>query len=422
MKLTRKQLLQITKEELQKVVTEVSIKFRKTGKEQFTQTATGTRMGSKDNPCPKPGSGAYGVGERLFDPHDMSRPNPKEWECNTRIEDELHHAVTLFIGGNSTEKLVGRIGEFILNYFKDKTDSKLPLHRYAQAEPLYRGSARKFNDYGFDFLEQVQWDQGVEHSKKITRFPFDGVYQLRRPVSSFSDSFNSAADFMQSNSDKDCIFIYETKGTNQTANGGFFLNLDGMYGLEDNPDYSMSDDGKITFTDVSNYWHENEVLLIGKDKGDSIAIDYVYINTDHLNKNLNKLKQLRPDLAEKIRANVGFGDLKLKQARSQLKREIGYLKNIVNDILPKYQSGEKKNRAGIDNLIRRIRGRVTAYSKNEDLYIAAGMEKEYREFMAGMSKLFRDLQNLKEPPKDWTSGKFDPTTIPDPSPFGGNLE
>ena len=50
------------------------------------------------------------------------------------------------------------------------------------------------------------------------------------------------------------------------------------------------------------------------------------------------------------------------------------------------------------------------------------MEKEYREFMAGMSKLFRDLQNLKEPPKDWTAGKFDPTTIPDPSPFGGNLE
>jgi len=96
--------------------------------------------------------------------------------------------------------------------------------------------------------------------------------------------------------------------------------------------------------------------------------------------------------------------------------------DIIEDVLPKYQSGEKKNPAGIDNLIRRIRGRVTAYSKNKDLYIAAGMEKEYKEFMAGMSKLFRDLQNLKPPSKEFTSGKFDPSTIPDPSPFGGNLE
>lgn len=422
MKVTKQELLRITQEEYRKLVQEVSIKFRKTGKEQFTQTATGTRMGSKDNPCPKPGSGAYGVGERLFDPHDMSRPDPKEWECNTRIEDELHHAVTLFIGGNSTEKLVGRIGEFILKYFKDKTDPKLPLHRYAKDEPLYRGSARKFNDYGFKFLEQVQWDQGVEHSKKITRFPFNGVYQLRRPVSSFSDSFNSAASFMQSNSDKDCIFMYETKGTTQTAGGGFFLNLDGMYGLTDNPDYSMSADGKISFTDVSNYWHENEVLLIGKDRGDSIAVDYVYINTDHLNKNMNKLKQLNPELAEKIRSFVGFGELKLRLARNQLKREMGYLRKIVNDVLPKYQSGEKKNPAGIDNLIRRVRGRVIVFSQNEDLYIAAGVEKEYKEFMAGMSKLFRDLQDLKPPSKEFASGKFDPTTIPDPSPFGGNLE
>ena len=422
MKITRKQLLQITKEELQKVIAEAKISFKKTGKEQSTQWSKGTTMGSKERPCAKPGSGAYGVGERLFDPHDMSRPNPAEWECNTRIEDELHHAVTLFIGGNSTEKLVGRIGEFILNYFKNKTDPKLPLHRYTDSKPLYRGSARKFNAYGFDFLERVQWDQGVEHSRKIMRFPFDGVYQLRRPVSSFSDSFNSAADFMGSNSDKDCIFIYETKGTAQTANGGFFLDLDGMYGLTDNPDYSMSATGKFSFTDVSNFWHENEVLLIGNGRGDSIDIDYVYINTEHLNKNLNKLKQLKPELAEKIRSFVGFGDFKLKQARHQLKREMGYLKDIVNNVLPKYQSGEKKNPAGVDNLIRRVRGRVTAFSQNEDLFIAAGVGKEYKEFMAGMSKLFRDLQNLKEPPKDWQSGKFDPTTIPDPSPFGGNLE
>jgi len=179
-----------------------------------------------------------------------------------------------------------------------------------------------------------------------------------------------------------------------------------MYALKDNPDYSMSDDGKIRFQNVSGFWHENEVLLIGNGKGDSIAVDYVYINTDHLNKNLNKLKQLKPELAEKIRTSVGYSDVMAKRARSQLKREMGYLKDIVNDVLPKYQSGETKNPAGVDNLIRRIRGRVIAYSKNEDLYISIGMEKEYKEFMDGMSKLFRDLQNLKAPPKEWGAKSF----------------
>ena len=406
MKITREQLLQITKEELLKVVAEAKISFKKTGKEQSTQWSKGTTMGSKERPCAKPGSGAYSVGQRLFDPHDMSRPNPDEWECNTRIEDQLHDAISSFIAFNSPEKILGKVGDFILNYFKNKTDKSLPIHKFAVDKPLYRGSARKFNDYGFDFLERVQWDQGVEHSKKITRFPFDGVYQLRRPVSSFSDSFSSAADFMQTNSDKDCIFMYETSGVTETANGGFFLDLDGMYALKDNPDYSMSDDGKIRFQNVSGFWHENEVLLIGNGKGDSIAVDYVYINTDHLNKNLNKLKQLKPELAEKIRTSVGYSDVMAKRARSQLKREMGYLKDIVNDVLPKYQSGETKNPAGVDNLIRRIRGRVIAYSKNEDLYISIGMEKEYKEFMDGMSKLFRDLQNLKAPPKEWGAKSF----------------
>lgn len=415
--------MQITKEELRKVIAEASIKFKKTGKEQSTQWNKGITMGSKERPCVKPGSGAYGVGQRLFDPHDMSRPNPGEWECNTKMEDQLHDAISSFIAFNSPEKILGRVGEFILNYFKNKTDKTLPIHKFAVDKPLYRGSARKFNAYGFDFLERVQWDQGVEHSKKITRFPFDGVYQLRRPVSSFSDSFNSAADFMQTNDTKDCIFMYETSGITETANGGFFLDLDGMYNLQDNPEYSMSSDGKIRFQDVSNFWHENEVLLIGNGKGDSIAIDFVYINTEHLNRNMNKLKQLNPKLAEKIRGSVGHSDMRTKQARSQLKREMGYLKDIVKIIYsPKYQSGAKKNPAGVDNLIKRIRGKVTEYSRNEDLYISIGMEKEYKEFIAGMSKVFRDLQDLKKPPKEFTSDKFDPTTIPDPSPFGGNLE
>ena len=48
MKITRKQLLQITKEELQKVIAEAKISFKKTGKEQSTQWSKGTTMGSKE--------------------------------------------------------------------------------------------------------------------------------------------------------------------------------------------------------------------------------------------------------------------------------------------------------------------------------------------------------------------------------------
>ena len=415
MKITQEQLLQIAKEELRKIVTEGKIKFRKTGKEQFSQAATGTRMGSKDNPCPKPGSGAYGVGKRLFDPNDMSRPNPDEWECNTDIEDKLHDAISSFIAFNSPEKILGRVGDFILNYFKNKTSNKLPIHRYSSNKPLYRGSARKFNAYGFDFLEQVQWNKGVEHSKKIMRFPFSGVYQLRRAVSSFSDSFNSAADFMKTNSDKDCIFMYETNGTTQTANGGFFLDLDGMYNLQDNPDYSMSADGKIQFNDVSNFWHENEVLLIGNGDGDSIAVDYVYINIDHLNRNLNKLKQLNPKLAEKIRSSVGYTKEQVERALASLQRETAKVDNLLDKIIPKYKSGEASIKS-IGNILRPLQNRIKLFSQNEDIFVFAGAGDKLKQLMDNMNKAFRLLQNLKNPSKEWSSGKFDP------SPGDGNLD
>ena len=196
MKLTQQQLLNIVRQELQDVIQEIKFKPKKLSKHM-----KGLDMGSADNPCKKPGGGDYGVGKRLFDPHDMTRPNPDEWECNTDIEDKLHDAISSFIAFNSPAKILGKVGKFILNYFNDKNDTSLPIHKFADDKPLYRGSARKFNEYGFKFLEQVQWDQGVEHSKAITRFPFNGVYQLRRPVSSYSDEFQSAADFMQTNDD-----------------------------------------------------------------------------------------------------------------------------------------------------------------------------------------------------------------------------
>ena len=409
MKITREQLLKIAQQELQTVMQEIKFKPKKTSKHM-----KGLDMGSADNPCKKPGGGDYGVGKRLFDPHDMSRPNPDEWECNTDIEDKLHDAISSFIAFNSPAKILGRIGEFILKYFKDKSDDSLPIHKFAVDKPLYRGSARKFNDYGFKFLEQVQWDQGVEHSKAITRFPFNGVYQLRRPVSSFSDSFESAAGFMQTNSDKDCIFMYETSGVTETDNGGFFLDLDGMYRLQNNPEYSMSADGKIRFNDVSGFWHENEVLLIGNGNGDSIKVDYVYINTQHLNKNMNKLKQLNPELAERIRSEIGYPKAYLNNIRAQFKREVGYLKRVMQVTLPNLKKNlDNPEKPGLyKNLLKRIKGRLNFYMGVESVFAYMNMQKQYQEFMKGMGDLYKELQSLKGSPPEWTSGQFaqTPTT------------
>ncbi len=278
------------------------IKFKP---KKLSKHAMGTEIGSKEDPCQKPGGGNNSTGNRLFDPHVNPR-SKEEWECNTAIEDELHHAVAKFISGNSTKAIEGRIGDFILRHFEDMTDPNLPLHRFTKSTPLYRGSGRIFNNYGFEFLKEVDWTKGVEAQKGITRYPFNGVYKLRRPVSSFTDDFNSAANFMESNDSKDCIFLYETKGNTRTANGGFFLDLIGMYSLEPNDHYAMSDDGSIRFNDVGSFARESEVLLIGAEGGDFIEVDWVYINTDHLNTRMARLQQLNPELHDMIRNHIEF--------------------------------------------------------------------------------------------------------------------
>ena len=399
MKLTRQDMLRIAQQEFQNLLKEIKFKPSKMSKH-----ALGTQMGSKENPCRKPGGGNYSTGNRLFDPH-VNPGSKEEWECNTAIEDALHNAINHFISANSVKQIEGRIGDFIIKHFDDMTDSKLPLHRYTQSTPLYRGSGRIFNQYGLEFLKQVNWSKGVEDGGGITRFPFNGVYKLRRPVSSFTDDFNSAVNFMKSNDDKDCIFLYETKGNNPTAGGGFFLDLKGMYDLRDNPHYKMSKDGSIEFFDVRSFANESEVLLIGAAPGDHIEIDWVFIDTDHLNNRMGRLKQIDAELYNTIRNSINYSEKNIKQALRSLKNDQDFIKKAYETYIPKLKA--ENNLEKIDRLIYRIERRTELYLKKEEFFGAIGKESEYKTFMAAMGKLYKDLQSLKPAPKEWGAKSFD---------------
>ena len=389
MKLTKQELATIAQQELRALLKE--IRFKK-----MTPHEQGYSKGSKEEPCQKPGGSYEATGNRLFDPHVNPR-SKDEWECNTQIEDELHDAIANFIAKNSTKKIVGRIGDFILKHFDNKTNPKLPLHRYTKETPLYRGSGRVFNNYGFEFLENVQWDQGVEFEKGITKYPFNSSYKLRRPVASFSDDFKAAASFMKQDLDHDCVFIYETKGNTQTAEGGFFLDLTGMYDLRRNMDYKMSHDGSIKFKDVRSFANESEVLLIGAKRGDSIPIDYVYIDTDHLNTRMGRLQELNPELHNTIRKHIEYSEKQKRKAKSELNQEIRFLEQAVDIYIPDLKAnGDLKK---VDYLIFRIQRRIDHYIKQENLYKAIGLEEKYKTFMDGMDKLFKTLQSLKPAPK-----------------------
>jgi len=409
MKITRAQLLQITKEELLQVIDEIKFKFKP---KKLSKHYKGTEMGSKEKPCEKPGGGSFDVGNHLFHPHDGRRKNPEEWECNTDVEDKLHNAVAHFIQANSPAKLEGRVGEFLIKYFKDKTSPHLPIHKYSKNTPLWRGSGRKFNEFGFDFLELVQWEQGVEHKKGMMRFPFNGKYTMRRSVSSFTDDFASAENFMSTNVDKPINFVYETPGNTETERGGFFVDLIGMYQLQNNPDYEMSFDGKTRFQDLSSYSWENEVLLVGNGNGDSVPIEYVYINTFHLSKHLRRLKLLKPKLAQKIRMSVAWSPEVIKRALFQLKRDYGYFERALAK-LPQIKAYGGKT---LDNMHRRIEGRIRFYADEADLFEYAGALDEYKKLMDGMTKLFKELNVLKT--GGWGSG-FDQSQKPSSNSFFG---
>ena len=60
-------------------------------------------MGSKDQPCdPDDAKPRRDLGKKQFDPYNTSR-DAEEWECNTKLEDDLLHALQTYIAGNSTK-------------------------------------------------------------------------------------------------------------------------------------------------------------------------------------------------------------------------------------------------------------------------------------------------------------------------------
>ena len=253
------------------------------------------KRGTSSNPCdPNMAMRRRDLGDHIFHPYDPKR-DTEDWECNTRIEDELLVAVQEFITGNTVKKIEGKIGDFIVDYFKDKTDNSLPLSRFTRNVPLFRGSKRQLDEYGLAFLKQIPWEKGTVQRVGGNRwgvYPASAPYTLRRDVASFSYSLKVAKDFAN-NESKPIQFVYETSGNKQTEGGGFFLDFTNFYELKPNRDNKMVDDMEFD-TGTSGFRGESEALLVARDTGDKLPLAAVHVDITKLHKNIMKMNDTDP--------------------------------------------------------------------------------------------------------------------------------
>ena len=116
--------MKITKEKLYEMIEE-AISLGQTKKSPY---------GSKEKPCPDKSVGS-GLGKKLFHPQQKDVDN---WECNTKIEDDVLLVMQKFISEN---EWVGgeQLLDYILAKFKNLTAEELPLKRVTKKVPVYRG-------------------------------------------------------------------------------------------------------------------------------------------------------------------------------------------------------------------------------------------------------------------------------------------
>jgi hypothetical protein len=377
------------------------IKFKRAKRKRSEK---GDYFGTKVRPCSAESQREDDdLGDKIFDPYDPNRKTD-DWECNTEIEDKLMYALQTYIGANNKAPLEGRVSDFIIDYFKNINDGSLPISRMANDKPLWRGSQRKFDDYGIEFLKNVDFDNpiGDEDSQGFTKYPFKGVYGLRGPVMGFTDDMNVAYEFALGHTDsRPIVFIYETPANIVTKGGGFFIDLDKFYGLRDNPAQKVH--AAEDFLDVRDYKRESEILLIGAGQGDQVKTPFVYIGTKHMRKQLSKLASNNQELYTKLRNVIGYSKEELKKAGMQINIEKGRVRNFILKPLElaikRYTTKTEPLETSIkraNSLLGRTEGRLKFYSYDKELYIKAVGKQAYKEFiemLADVKKRIEDFRN-----------------------------
>jgi len=247
------------------------------------------KWGSEHSPCdPDDSSKRRDLGKHIFHPFDPNR-DTEDWECNTELEDQLLNAIQVYVRMNSAEKIQGKIGEFIIDYFKDKTDNSLPLSRFAKNVALYRGLKLELDEVGLGLLQQVDWEKGTTNKIEGIKwgvYPPLLPYKLRRETVSFSYEWSVGKEFA-TKGNKPVQIVFQTSGNSQTKGGGFFVDFSNFYNLYRNRNYTMIN--KLRFRNVRNYAWESEALLIGKGAGDELPLTNVHINLDVLQEKIMEL-------------------------------------------------------------------------------------------------------------------------------------
>jgi len=366
---------------------------KKRGKTSFTLK---DKRGSDDVPCdPDTAMGRRDLGDHVFHPYDPKR-DTEDWECNTRIEDELLAAVQEFITQNSVKKIEGKIGEFIVDYFKNRTDNSLPLSRFTRDVPLFRGSKRKLDEYGLAFLKQIQWEKGKVQKIDGTKwgiYPINAPFTLRRDVASFSYDLEIGKKFAR-NEGKPIQFVYETSGKNETDGGGFFLDFTNIYGLRQNLNHKMIGDLRFD-SSTRSFRSEAEALLVTRNTGDKLPLAGVHVDIGKLHKNIMRMDDkdpLKKDFMEIMKRSLTDKDRRRYVRRMQNDR-----KGIEKWMNSSFQDAvDNKDTKLLKNVGNELLASIKDYSSNASVFVVFVPEEELAELVTYLKNTAQTVWNAYE--------------------------
>ena len=362
---------------------------------KFKRKRTIDKWGSENDKCDKP-SNAFDLGKHIFHPFDPSRKTEK-WECNTAIEDKLLLAIQSFIMQNDPDQIQAT-SPFILKYFRNKTDSNLPLSRMTDDITLYRGSSRNFDNYGIKFLNNVDWEN-PKGSKNLAggqvwqAFPINAPYTLRRPVASFSYDYAEAWEFAtrSGRGEKAPVeFIYQLNGKQETKGGGFFIDFSNFYDLEHNPHNEIP--GESSFVSTKGMEHEQEALLIGSKTYDEIEVPIVWIHMTQLDRNLSRLRHKHPKLAEKIDYVLIFSPRRLEIAKNRFNSRLRRFSMYISEKIPFYF--QQKNTEELEKLLPGLKKEAEYFLGKYDLYEKAVGKEALDDYIGHLEFTQKDIETV----------------------------
>ncbi len=296
--------MKLTKEELYNLIEEaISLGGRRKKKAAHP-------TGSKGKPCPEDWIGK-GLGAELFHPQV---PGTTEWECNTKIEDDVLRTLQNFISRNKWEG-DENVEKAISRALRIGGSANRPLRKLPPGKKLYRGESlnwQKRPNKCWKIINSLNFKKPVDKFElkggAYYAFPVDDyVLEPFRVTTSFTVELTPALAFAT----RQGGIVYQTNSSQAPSNGVFFEFTQQFYDLVDNPDYEIKSRLGPPPSPVKGFENEKETLYFGKAP---LPIESIYINWDLL---LEDTKILEKHYGEKI--------IKWRQQLKEIAKKYGWV-------------------------------------------------------------------------------------------------